>query len=87
MINSRAPKHVWDLGMVYESDIMSRISRGHYVRTGMKRITGDTVEISECTDFEFYDLFWYCNTPNEWENPKHRRWLGVSHHIGSSLCY
>ena len=29
MIKRRAPKRVWDFGMVYESDILSRISRGH----------------------------------------------------------
>ena len=27
------------------------------------------------------------DTPNDWENPKLGRWLGVSHRIGSSLCY
>ena len=46
MIKRRAPKRVWDFGMVYESEILSRISRGHDGRTGMERITGDTVDIS-----------------------------------------
>ena len=87
MIKCIAPKRVWDFGMVYESEILSRISRGHDGRTGMERITGDTVDISEWTDFEFYDLCWYWDTPNDWENPNFGRWLGVSHRIGSSLCY
>ena len=53
----------------------------------MERIKGDMVEISEWTDFEFYDLCWYWDTPNDLENPKLGRWLGVSHCIGSSLCH
>ena len=72
--------------MVYESNILSRISRGNDDITGMERITGDTVDISEWTDFEFYDLCWYWDTSNDWENPNLERWLGVSHCIGSSLC-
>ena len=45
------------------------------------------MEISECTEFEFYDLCWYWDTPDDWENPNLGRWLGVSHHIGSLICY
>ena len=63
MIKRIAPKHVWDFGMVYKYEILSRTSRGHDGRTGMERITGDTVDISEWTDFEFYDLCWYWDTP------------------------
>ena len=66
MIKRRYPKRVWDFGMVYESDILSIISRVHEGRTGMERITGDTVDISEWTDFEFYDLCWYWDASNEW---------------------
>ena len=87
MIKRISPKRVWDFGMVYEYEILSRISQGHHGRTGMERITGDMVDISEWTVFEFYDLCWYWDTPNDWENPNIGRWLGVSHNIGSSLCY
>ena len=87
MIKRRPPKRVWDFGMVYESEILYRISLGHDGRTGMERIKGYTVEISKWKDFELYDLCWYWDTPNDWEKPNIGRWLGVSHHIGSSLCY
>ena len=87
MIKRRAPKRVWDFGMVYEAEILSRISRGHDQRTGLERLTGDTCDISEWIDFEFYDLCWYWDNPNDWDNPKIGRWLGVSHRIGSALCY
>ena len=67
MINHIDPKRVWDFGMVYESEILSRISQVNDGRTGMGRITGDTVDLSEWTDFEFYDLCWYWDIPNDWE--------------------
>ena len=54
MIKRRAPKCVWGYGMVYESDILSRISQVHYSRTGMDIITGDMVHNSKWIDFEFY---------------------------------
>ena len=73
--------------MVYESKILYILSQGNDGRTGMERITGVTVDISEWTNSELYDLCWYWDTPNDWENPNIRRWLGVSHRIGSSLCY
>ena len=50
-------------------------------------MTGDTVNIGKWTDSEFYDLCWYWDTPNDWENSKFGRWLGVSHRIGRQLCY
>ena len=53
----------------------------------MEIITGETVDFSEWTNFEFYELCWYWDTPNDWENPKLGRWLGFSHRIGSLLCY
>ena len=87
MIKRIAPKRVWDFGMVYESNILFIISQGHESITGMEIITGDTMEISEWTDYEFYDLCWYWNTPNDWETPKLGKWLGISHHIYISLCY
>ena len=70
MIKHRAPNHFWDFGMVYKSKIMSRISRVNEGRTGMERITVDMVDISKWTDFELYDLCWYWDTPNDWENQK-----------------
>ena len=71
--------------MVYEYENLSRISRGHDGRNDTERITGDTVDISEWADFEFYDSCWYWDTLNDWKNPKLGICLGVSHRIGSSL--
>ena len=55
--------------------------------TGIERITGDTVDISEWMEFEFYDLCEYWDVPNTEDNPKIGRWLGVSHRVGSAMSY
>jgi hypothetical protein len=56
-------------------------------RTGFEIITGDTPDISEWVDFSFYDWVWYWHAPNSEDNPRLGRWLGVSHRVGSALCY
>ena len=83
----KIPRRLWDYGLVYESEIMSRTARGSDKRTGMERITGDTPDISEWVDFDFYDPVWYWDNPDNPENPLIGRWLGVAHRVGSDMCY
>ena len=87
MIKRRVPKRVWDFGIVWECEILSRMCRHNNDFTGFERITGDTVDISEWLEFEFYDICWFWDVPNDWDNPKIGRWLGVSHRVGSAMCY
>jgi hypothetical protein len=87
MVTRSVPNRLWDYGLVYESEIMSRTAKGPGNRTGVEQITGDSVDISEWLDFEFYDLVWYWHGPDMEENPQLGRWLGVSHRIGSAMCY
>lgn len=48
LMNSRSvPKRLWDYGVIYQAEIMSRVARGADHRTGLERITGDTPDISE----------------------------------------
>jgi hypothetical protein len=81
------PSRLWDFGLIYESEIMSRTARGSEHRTGIERLTGDTVDISEWLDFELYDPVWYMHSPGAEDNPRLGRWLGVAHRIGSDMCY
>jgi predicted GIY-YIG superfamily endonuclease len=55
MVGKNAPKRLWDFGLVHQSEIMSRMSRGRDGRTGYESITGETPDISEWLDFDFYD--------------------------------
>jgi hypothetical protein len=86
MIKRKILIRLWDFAFVWICEIYSRQSyKGG--RTGLEKITGDTVDISEWIDFSFYDLIWYWDTPHADENPKIGRWIGVSHRVGSALCY
>ena len=81
-----APKCIWDFGLVWECEIYSRTANKDG-RPGLERITGDTVDISEWIEFEFYDLVRYWDNRDDASNDSVGRWLGVSHHVGSALCY
>ena len=91
MINQNIPNRLWDYGLVYEAEILSRMSRGTDGRTGYERLTGQTPDISEWLDFSFYDLVWFhqADKPGFTKKEHHHlgRWLGISHRIGSDFCY
>ena len=88
MTSKGIPKRLWDFGLVWQAEVLSRTARrSGDGRTGIERITGDTPDISEWTDFSFYDRVWAWDAPSGESNPVLGRWLGVSHRIGSGLCY
>jgi hypothetical protein len=89
MADKSVPSRLWDYGLVYEGEIMSRVCRSGHDRSGYERLTGNTPDISEWLDFGFYDLIWYHVATNEpTVSPRQLgRWLGISHHVGSDLCY
>lgn len=86
MVNRKVPKRLWDFALVWISQIYTR-SATKSGRTGFEIITGDTPDISEWVDFTFYDWVWYWHSPNSEDNPRLGRWIGVSHRVGSALCY
>jgi hypothetical protein len=88
MVTKGVHRRLWDFGCVHQSEIMCRIASYCDGRTGIERITGETPDISEWLDFDFYDLVWFWdNNPNAAENPRLGKWLGVAHRVGSDLCY
>jgi hypothetical protein len=56
---------LWDYGLVYEGELLTRMSRGDDGRSGYEQVTGETPDISEWLDFEFYDLVWWWDRPNK----------------------
>ena len=56
MTNIMIPKQLWDFGLFYEDEMLSRISRGKDKRTGCDEVTGQTQKIGDYLDFEFYNL-------------------------------
>ena len=67
------------------------MARGKNNRTGYEEVTGQTPDISEWLDFEFFDLVWWLDRPNKPDFMENTRWLaqwlGVSHQVGSDLSY
>jgi hypothetical protein len=49
---------LWDYGLVYKGELLTRMSCGDDGRSGYEQVTGETPDISEWLDFEFYDLVW-----------------------------
>ena len=63
-LRRRAPKLIWYFGLVWEAEIYS-CTYEKYGRTPMEILTGDTIDISEWTEFEFYGLCWYWDNQND----------------------
>ena len=90
MNERRVPNRLWDYGLVYEAGLLSRVARGQDGRTGIERLTGETPDISEWIDFQFFDLVWYhTNQKTDTADEQYHLgyWLGIAHRIGSDLCY
>ena len=81
------PSWLWDYVLVWCVEIHSRTYNHKTHRTGLERFTGDMPDISEWLDFDIYDQVWFWDSPGKEENPRPGWWLGVSHPIGSALCY
>jgi hypothetical protein len=65
MLKKGVPRRLWDFGLIYESELLSQMARGEDRRTGYETVTGNTPDISEWLDFEFYDLVWWIDQPNK----------------------
>ena len=82
------PRRLWDFALIYESELLSRMARGSNRRTGYEEVTGETPEIGEWLDFEFYDTVWWLDTKNFPEDQRRlAKWIGISHRVGSDMCY
>jgi hypothetical protein len=86
---SQVPARLWDYGLVYIAEIQSLLARG-VNRPGIERVTGNTIDISEWLDFDFYDRVWYWDAKKmdmTDEQARIGRWLGISHRVGSDMTY
>ena len=89
MYKKRAPKRIWDYGLVWICETgnltvsSSRYAKG---RTALEIITGETPDISEYLDFGFYDWVTYRADAGMGELSL-GKWLGVSHKVGQLMSY
>ena len=89
MQKQKVPKRLWDFGIVWiceTGNLTSTSSKYADNRTPLEIITGDTPDISEYTDFCFYDWVTYRPNAGLGENSL-GCWLGVSHKIGQLMSY
>ena len=59
-------------------------------RPGIESLLGQTVDISEWLDFDFYDRVWYWDhqkTDMNTEQARIGRWLGIAHRVGNDMTY
>jgi len=89
MALNRCPTAFWDFAWKYTVELRQRLARkASGDRPPAETITGESQDISEYTEFDFYQWILYrdkAGYPNE--PVKVGKWLGVSHQIGSPLTY
>ena len=57
-------------------------------RPPLEKFTGDTINLSEYLDFNFYDPVWYWHTlSGEKGEALPGRWIRISHRVGAGMCY
>ena len=52
-------KGLWDLGLVYEDELLSRMSRGKERLTIYEEVIGQKLDIGEYLDFELYNIVFF----------------------------
>jgi hypothetical protein len=92
MKRSRCSPRLWDYAITYVSQIRSRTAFGtrkQKSRTGYEIVTGNTPDISEWAEFQWYQPVWFYDNTESWptQQKKLARWLGVSHRVGQAMCY
>ena len=59
MVKKKVPKRLWDFGLVCDAEILPRMVTKSGDRTDYEKVSGDTLDISEWADSEFYQFVWY----------------------------
>ena len=78
---------LWDYGMKHDAKLLSRIVPADG-RPPSEELTGETIDLSKCLDLIFYDPVWYWDTLSaEKGEALPGRWLGISHRVGTGMCY
>ena len=77
---------LWDYGMKHDDESISWIAPKDG-RPLLENITGDTIDLSESLEFDFYDSVWYWDTlTGEKGEALPGSWLGILHRFGAVKC-
>ena len=89
MMKRKVPKMLWDYGLIWVCETSNMtVSSSSYTngRRALEIITGEIPDISEFTEFGFYD--WVVYRANAGLGDfSIGRWLGVSHKVGQLMSY
>lgn len=91
MSSTKTPKPLWDYCAAYVAEITCLTVNDLFAvhgRTPYEIVTGNTPDITEYTEFAWYEAVIYYEDAI-FPNPKEHigRWLGVAHRVGQALCY
>jgi hypothetical protein len=88
---TQTPKSLWDFCALYTTDLRNFIVRPlcqQHGRTPYEILAGNTPDISEFLEFEWYQSVWYYEPTAFPDQRKHlARWIGVAHRVGQAMCY
>jgi hypothetical protein len=92
MAKTNAPERLWDFCATYHSEIRNFTAHplfNLHGRTPYELVTGQTPDISEYTEYAWYDTVWYYDQEAAFPEDKRKlaKWLGVAHRVGQALCY
>ena len=90
MQSSQVPPRLGDCCLVYIAKIQCLLAHGIDQRPGIEFLTGNTVDISEWLDFDFYERVWYWDQKKMDMTDEQARlgcWLGISHRVGRDMTY
>jgi len=91
MARTNTPPHLWGFCAVYTADLRNRLAlplTQLHGRTPHEVLTGNTPDISEFLEFEWYQPIWYYDPePFPEQRRKLARWIGIAHRVGQALCY
>jgi hypothetical protein len=92
LYKTNAPRRLWDFCATYQAKIRNLTAHPLYAlqgRTPHELVTGNTPDISEYTDYQWYQTIWYLDQDASFPEDKRKlaKWLGVAHRVGQALCY
>ena len=89
--HTRVSKRLWVYVAIYVSEVRSCRAHQSYKlhgRTPYEFVAGDTPDITEWLEYDFYQPVWfYSPAAFPVEKQLLGRWLGVAHRVGQALCY
>ncbi|EEC47054.1 predicted protein [Phaeodactylum tricornutum CCAP 1055/1] len=91
METTQCPEQLWDYAITYVVIVRNNTARKALNwQTPLTVMTGDTSDISELLDFEFYEPVQYFDNP-EIKFPQAKAkvgwWLGIATNVGQAMCY